>query len=687
MADASASGAPPEEATAPPDPSPAPAARLSPGAARLAIAAALAVGAFLLYLQVAHHAFLFYDDGQYVAENGRVRAGLTWSNVKWAFTTLYFSNWHPLTWLSHMLDVELFGLDAGAHHLVNAALHALNGAVLFLVLDRMTGARGRSAFVAALFAVHPIHVESVAWVAERKDLLSTLLALLALAAWQRFARLGGWRRYALVAVAFAASLLAKPMWVTFPFVLLLLDVWPLRRARGFAEGAGVPLGRLCLEKAPLLALSLASSIVTVVAQDRGGAVVGLEVGLAERAANAVVSYARYLGKTLWPADLAVFYPQRPLPAWQIAAATLLVAGVTAALLARAKRWPWAAVGWLWFLGTLVPVIGLVQVGAQAMADRYTYAPSIGLFVIASWGAHALARDRAARLVPAAAGLAVAILAVVAWRQTGRWVDHETLFRHAIAVTEENPRAHGGLAMGLRRAGKLEEARLHAAEAVRLEPDGSRHWLNLALIERDLGRPAEAREAIERAIALNPGLGLASTLRGQIEGDLGRAEDAEQALRRATALAPDDARAWNELGSALVRSGRTAEALDAWGRAVALDPGFASAWSNLAILQQGLGNVPAAGEAFGAAARAEPANPLVWRNLGIFEMKAARPAEAANAFVRAVRLDPTNPDLLFRLGTAQLALGALGDALATAARLEPLSPAAAAALRAQAGGAP
>jgi protein O-mannosyl-transferase len=656
--------------------------------AGFAIAGALLAGALLLYLQVADHQFLFYDDGQYVAENPRVRAGLSWDNVRWAFTTLHFHNWHPLTWLSHMLDVELFGLDAGAHHVVNAVLHALNGAVLFLVLHGMTGARWRSAVVAALFLVHPLHVESVAWIAERKDLLSTLFGFLALAAYRRHVERPGAGRYALVLLCFALSLLAKPMWVTLPFLLLLLDAWPLRRfafaETGREEGpfAVVPARRLLLEKVPLLALSVASSAVTLVAQR--GAVAGDALDLGARATNAVVSYTHYVWKTFWPADLAPMYPFRlPLPLWEVALSAILVGGVTVAAVLGARRRPWATIGWLWFLGTLVPVIGIVQVGSQAMADRYTYVPSIGLFVAIAWGAHDLARDRHVRLLAVTAALVVAALAALTWRQTARWADHETIFRHAVAVSRENARAHGVLAMGLRRSGKPAEALVHAAEATRLEPSVARHWSELALVSRALGRPADAYEASRRSTDLEPGLGLAWITLGQAAGDLGLAEEAEAALRRGVTLLPGEAHAWNELGMGLARNGRAAEALEAYRRAVSLNPGSAAAWSNLAILQQGLGRVDEAGDAFAAAARADPANPLIWRNLGVFLARDGRSAEAASALAEALRLRPRDPDLLLRLGLAQLAAGDRGGAAGTLSQLETVAPAYAAELRARA----
>ncbi len=479
------------------------------------IAPALFAGTFALYARTGRFSFLHYDDDRYVTDNPVVRAGLSWRGVTWAFTTLDVSNWHPLTWLSHMVDVQLFGLNAGAHHLINAFLHAVNATLLFLVLRRMTGAHWRSAVVAALFAVHPLRVESVAWISERKDLLSSLFGLLMLGAYARCAERPGTWRYVLVVAAFTASLLAKPMWVTAPFLLLLLDVWPLRRVLGWtaAPGAGpapsapVSPWRAAAEKLPLVALSLGSAAVTIVAQDRGGSLVGLGLPFATRLQNAVVSYASYLLKSIWPVDLAAFYPYPiggPSP-WQVAGATALLSVLTAFVVWRRRGEPWLIVGWLWFLGTLVPVIGIVQVGMQSMADRYTYLPSMGLLVAAVWSAGELAGQSRWRRQTAVAGAmaAVIVLGAVTFRQIGFWSDQVSLFQHTVAATGPNPRAQLFLAQGLGAEGRFAEAVAHAAESSRLDPLNARAHKNLGYFLYRTGRIDDAIAALERAIALDP----------------------------------------------------------------------------------------------------------------------------------------------------------------------------------------
>lgn len=442
----------------------------------LLLSAALALLTLAAWLPALRNGFVNLDDGLYVTGNPQVQKGITRAGVAWALTANVANNWHPLTLLSHMLDCQLFGLDPAGHHAMSLLLHLADVLLLFAVLARMTGALWRSAAVAALFAVHPLHVESVAWAAERKDVLSALFWILAMGAWTSYARRPSLGRYLLVVLLMALGLAAKPMVVTLPFALLLLDVWPLERL-------GLGWKRLMAEKLPLLALSVAASLATLRYQRTSLAPLEL-VPWSLRLANAAVSYAAYLGKLLLPRNLAVFYPiPLAIPAWQAAGSAALLAALTALAVWKVRQAPWLLVGWLWFLGTLVPVIGLVQVGRQAMADRYTYLPSIGLFLAIVWGISELLRERRAVLA-AASAVAIALLAAGTWMQVGYWKDSLVLYRHALAVTRDNYVAHVGLAKAL------------AAE---------KDW-------------AGAAEQYRAALALRPGLieartGLEAALRG------------------------------------------------------------------------------------------------------------------------------------------------------------------------------
>ncbi|NTW60399.1 MAG: hypothetical protein HGA43_14690, partial [Nitrospirae bacterium] len=436
----------------------------------LKIALLLAVTTLLVYARVGGYELIFYDDNLYVTENQMVLGGLSWRSVAAAFATTEGSSyWHPLTWISLMLDIQLFGLHPGALHLVNVLFHAANAALLFLLLAWMTGATWRSAFVAALFAFHPLHVESVAWVTERKDVLSTFFGLLTIGAYARYADRPGVGRYVWVVLFLVLGLLSKPMLVTMPFVLLLLDFWPLGRMGGRLElvsGPGpvrpsVPLTRLVAEKLPLFAACAATAVVTAVAQKHGDVMAESSLGFGLRVANAAVSYVRYLGKTFWPGSLSIFYPHpgSALPAWQAVGAFLLLFLITALVLRRFRPSPWLSLGWFWFLGTLVPVIGLVQVGAQSIADRYTYVPLIGIFIMITW--EVSERLSSLRVPPrvlwASSLLVIVVLAGLTWRQLGFWRDHETLFRHAISVTKGNCVAHNSLADYFLRKGDRDAA--------------------------------------------------------------------------------------------------------------------------------------------------------------------------------------------------------------------------------------
>ncbi len=508
---------------------------------RLALAGALAFATFAVYARVGGHLFLHFDDDRYVTANPMVAAGLTADGVRWAFTTLSVANWHPLAWLSHMLDVWLFGMNPGAHHLMNAGLHSANAAILFLLLARITGAGWLSLVVAALFAFHPLHVESVAWISERKDLLSTLFGFLAIGAYARHAARPSLARYLIVLLLLSASLLSKAMWITAPFLFLLLDFWPLQRVDapwnpGDRRPPVVPrlsAGRLVLEKLPLLALCGVVGAVALMAQAREGALNTLEqVPLLDRTANAAWSFAAYLWKTVWPASLSAWYPMREGgAAWADGAAALALLGITAIAVGLRRRMPWVPVGWIWYLGMLVPVIGLVQVGSQAMADRYTYVPLVGIFVLVAWSLADLARTGRARLaLVAGTGASLIVLAAVTWTQVGVWRDQVTLFSHALDATGPSGRAHHLLSQGLIADGRWPEALIHAREAARLDPANPRAHKNLGFVLYRSGQVDLAIESLERAVALDPGYAEAHGNLAIAYGRKGRTEEAVREMR-------------------------------------------------------------------------------------------------------------------------------------------------------------
>jgi protein O-mannosyl-transferase len=475
---------------------------------RLILGLTLAVVTVALYYPVSHYQFVSYDDGLYITDNWHIKYGLSWSGVKWAFTANYADNWHPLTWLSHGLDCQLFFLNSGRHHATNLLLHAMNAVLLYWVLLRATGYAGRSFMVAALFALHPINVESVAWVSERKNLLSMVFFLLALGAYRWYAREPRAGRYATVALLFALGLMAKPQIITLPFVLLLWDYWPLRRM--FAGSQGSPsqtqvipaksFSWLVLEKLPLVGLAVASAVITLHAQREATTPYPFSV----RLANALVSYAWYVKKAFWPSHLALLYPHPPglPPIRQMAAASLLLLVITA-LVVAARRHRYLLTGWLWFLGTLVPMIGLVQVGRQAMADRYAYLSLVGLFIMVCWGVAEWSEQLHLRPVwlRVASVAALLALAVVAHRQIGYWQDSYALWSRSIQLTSPNQGAEDNLGVVLMNEGRFQEALPHLQEAVALDPQSPIYNLNLAICEHRLGNLTQALQHYQAVIRL------------------------------------------------------------------------------------------------------------------------------------------------------------------------------------------
>jgi Tfp pilus assembly protein PilF len=573
-----------------------------------------------LYNPVNQHSFVNYDDDRYVTENPHVRDGLSPATISWAFTSTEQANWHPLTWLSHALDYQLFHMNPAGHHFTSLLIHAANAVLLFLLLAYATGSAGPSLFVALLFALHPLNVESVAWIPERKNVLSTFFFLSTLGAYFWYAQKASWQRYLAVALLFAFGLMSKPMVLTLPFVLLLLDYWPLGRIDGIPTGvlrvAPRPLLGLIAEKLPLLALSAASAVITLRAQQAGGAMRStVQFSLGVRLENAAVAYAMYLWKTVWPSRLAPLYPHPgdSLAAWKVVAATLVLTAITSIVLKfRAQRYLFT--GWLWYLGTLVPVSGLVQVGDQAMADRYAYIPLIGIFVMLVWGAADLADARhlglTPRLIPAA--LILLALSVTTHRQLGYWSNSLDLWTHALAVTDNNfiaqdnlggallllgkpdqayphfqaasqinprdPMSHSNLGVYLQQQGRLDEAVAQYQRAIHLTSDSgllAATYANLGNAYRKLGQDPQAEESYDQALGMNPGQFNAYLGLGQLREKQNQVEEAIRNYSRSVELRPTD-KGFLLLGHALESAGRRAEALAAYQSALTLSPGLPEA---------------------------------------------------------------------------------------------------------------
>jgi tetratricopeptide (TPR) repeat protein len=613
----------------------------------------------LVYFPVVGFEATNYDDPEYVFTNPNVRAGLSWPGVRWAFTTAHAANWHPLTWLSHQADVTLFDTNAGGHHFTNLVLHVANVALLFALLHRLTGAVGRSALVAAWFGLHPLHVESVAWIAERKDVLSACFGLLTLLAYERYARAanppdapvapeanrtgqGAGRWLVAALVCFALGLMSKPMLVTLPVVMLLLDVWPLSRLPRDAGHrtwkAFLPLFR---EKLPFFALAGLSSLVTLVAQRQGGAVRPLESWpLVDRVANALTATVLYLVKTVWPVGLSPFYPlPEHIPWWQAAGAAVALGGVSLWVWRTVGRAPWRAVGWAWFLVMLVPVIGIVQVGMQQMADRYTYLPLLGIFLWAAWEAKAVAdRVPPARsvLVTAAVGLVLAC-AVVTRKQVMHWRDGGALFTHALAVNPKNYLAHNNLGYHLYTRGRVTEAIAHYEAALRLLPTYAYAHSNLG---RALAEQGRFTEAAEHFVAV---------------------------LREA----PGDVMTRNNLGNVLAMAGRHEEAIEQFRQILKQNPNHAAAHSNWALSAEALDQPAVAIAHYRQALALAPnlhaaLNNLAWLLATLPDDSLRNGAEALQLAERACRAtDCTQPVPLFTLAAASAETGRFDAAIALA----------------------
>ena len=672
----------------------------------------MAIGLFLIlatlvtFWKVGGHEFVTFDDNDYITDNPSVKAGLTLGGVVWAFTTTHASNWHPLTWLSHMVDCTVYGLDPAGHHVTNLLFHIANALLLFLVFRKMTGAIWESGFVAAVFALHPLHVESVAWVAERKDVLSTFFWMVTIWTYARYVKEPKVGRYLLALLVFALGLLSKPMVITLPLIMLLLDYWPLGR---FQSGQGK--GDLVLEKVPFFLLSVASSFLTFFAQQTGGTVKSLQFFPLEiRIANALVSYVKYIGKMIWPQHLAVLYPYPgEFSIGQTAGAGLLLAGVSVLVIRAARRRPYLAVGWLWYLVTLVPVIGLVQVGMQAMADRYTYVPLVGLFIMVAWGFPGLLKEwRYRRIVLAGLGsLLVLILMIVTWVQVRCWQSSITLFHHTLEVTEDNFLIHNKLGnvlfqegrideamtyfrealrinphfveaennMGnvLFRQGRIDEAVTHYREALRSAPDYADAHYNLGFALARQGKMAEAIAHYQEALRIKPDFAQARYNLGLALADQGKNEEALIHFGKSLENKSGDADAHNNLGVALARQGKRKEALIQFSKALETDPNFAEAHCNMGNSLTELGRVDEAIGQYREALRIKPDYPMARYNLGNVLFGQGKMEEAIGQYTEALRTQPNFSEARFSLSLAYWMTGNRTSALDEYRILKTINP--------------
>jgi tetratricopeptide (TPR) repeat protein len=694
-------------------------------------AALLFVVTITLYWPATGHGFVDYDDHQYVLDNSHATGGLTLENIWWAFGSGYAYNWHPITWLSHMLDCQLFGLKPWGHHLTSILLHAANTVLIFSLLRGLTGALWRSFFVAALFGCHPVHVESVAWVAERKDVLSTFFGLLALIFYVRYVQKRSRVEsressagssslaldtrhpaldYCLVLLFFSLGLMSKPMLVTWPFVMLLLDYWPLRRIAD-CRLPNSELKHLLLEKIPFFALAAAGSVITYLAQKHGGSVTTVEgLPLGARVGNALISYCRYLDKIFWPTDLSVFYPHPGYwPMEMVMLAGGLIALISGFVFLQRRRCPFLLVGWLWFIGTLVPVIGLVQVGEQAMADRYAYIPSLGILIIVIWGACELARHWHHQVIGlATAGLIAMVLCLALTRQQlGYWQDSETLFRHALNVTKNNYLAHSNLGLVLFNKGRIDDAITQCQEAIRLNPKDADAHNNLGIALRKNGRIDEAISQCQEAVRLIPNnadfhnnLGAAWEAKGHLDEAIscyrealrlhrdyalvhsnlgvalrknGQIDEAISEYQEAIRLKPGDSKTHYNLGIAFLIKDQISEAINQFQEAVRLDAGDADAHYMLGVALVKGGQIDEAIKQYQEAIRIKPGDAGLHNNLGGALTRKGLANEAIKQYQEAIRLNPDDADAHYNLGVALYGKGQLDGAISQfrdAVRLQP-----------------
>jgi len=676
----------------------------------------LAAAAIMALWQVNQCDFINFDDPLYVTDNIHVKSGITLGSIRWAFTTGYASNWHPVTWMSHMLDVQLFGLKPRWHHLTNLLFHIANTLLLFFVFHRMTKAPWKSAFVAASFALHPLHVESVAWVSERKDVLSTFFWMLTMGAYIHYVERPGLKNYLAVLIFFALGLMAKPMLVTLPFVLLLLDYWPLQRldqkksaqqtrTEASRHGAGTPasagvtsslrksggklgpmsankrkgksgkmrIGQgiaqssvlvtpevlnpgpqssairpLLREKIPLFALAALSCIVTYAAQTRGGSVAPIEVfSPGVRIANALVSYIVYIGKTIWPVNLAVYYPHPGLwPLWKVLGAVLLLIAVTISVIRTSKRFPYLTMGWLWFTGTLVPVIGIVQVGGQAMADRYTYIPLIGLFVMAAWGTPELLKKWQPTRFPtprkealfASSALVLLSLFIVTWTQTGYWRNDIALYDHSIKVAGPSDIINYNRGAAYGNLGNQKQAISDYDRTIEINPKYAKAYYNRGITYGKLGDHRQAISDYDRAIEIDPKFADAYNNRGIVYGELGNQRQAISDFDRAIEIDPDYEKAYYNRGVVYDLLGNNRQAISDYDRAIEINPEYVEAYNNRGIAYAKLGDKRRAISDYDRAIEVNPKRAEAYYNRGITYAELGYDSKAVEDMKKAAKFD-------------------------------------------------
>jgi protein O-mannosyl-transferase len=634
----------------------------------------LLAAVFTTYWRVFHFDFVSFDDPVYVTGNLHIRTGLTLRNMSWAFIKGYAANWIPLASISQMLDCQLFGLQSGWHHLTSLFFHALSTLLLFGLMQRMTGSLWKSLFVAFIFGLHPLRVESVAWISERKDVLGAFFWIVTLWSYIHYVQRPSRLRYLLVALSLSLGLLSKPTTVTLPFALLLLDIWPLKRI--VLTGTNAPqFFRLVREKVPLATLSAAACVITYVVARRDGTIQSVElIPLGVRFSNAFVSYATYLVQLIYPAKLAVFYPYPP-PQFLPTVAAVGVILLISFLVLRPPRRPYLLMGWFWYLGTLAPVLGLVQAGGQSHADRYTYIPLIGISIMLAWGL-----EEFAKTLPGGptvlAGIAIAACAAwlaLTWQQVGYWQNSETLFRHALDVTTGNYVAHNNYGLALKNRGRVDDAISEFRMALQDRPQLIEAHTNLGDALLAKGQTQEAAAELQESMRLNPTYPEAHIDMGTLLESQGRMQEAETQYRQAVDLAPDDAAAHTGLGSALAALGQTEEGLQQLRTGVELEPNGAVGRYDLGVVLAAAGRLDEAVTELSEAVRLQPDDPKARFNLGMALATAGRMHEALEEFTASVRLRPTDANAEFNLAKVLANLDRFDEAevhLSEALRLAP-----------------